>query len=109
MSAKTQKPRYQILNEARTQGHFTVRFSTSPTEVEILGPYLSNKTIAQFDVCKSIAAAEAIANAQYTTLAVNNLHELASALEKFTILNEAHYKDIAGLIKNAKQALAMIS
>jgi hypothetical protein len=30
---------------------------------------------------------------------------LRDALEKFTILNPAHYKDIAGLIHNATEAL----
>jgi hypothetical protein len=37
--------------------------------------------------------------------AVNTHAQLVEALEKFTLLNPDHYKDIAGLIINAKNVI----
>lgn len=104
-------PLYKGLNESRTQGNWATIESGAKSSLRIYATDHVQKThvLDCYSFASGIKEEEAKANTEYTALAVNHLAELAQALEKFTILNEAHYKDIAGLIRNAKEALNRIS
>lgn len=105
MTQETNKPLYQQLNEQRTQGYwhqFGYKEKSTFLEVE-------KGTIAEFKFGVSKAEqAEDITNAQYTALAVNNLAEIAEALE--SLISELETKGATGkLIEKAKEALNKIS
>lgn len=98
------KPLYQQLNEARTQGEWEYDFTHrtnngSPQDNYIYNPMF---TVEFGD------GAKARANAQYTALAVNNLHHLAEALEKLLKANQNGEAQGSNWI-NAHQALSRIS
>ncbi len=63
----------------------------------------------QKDAPRIIACVNACAGMEDPQAEIDQLRterdELMKALEKFTILNPAHYKDIAGLINNAAETL----
>lgn len=74
MNTDNKTPLWKQLNEARTQGEWR-------TEVYILISYKGMKNICNMGIANFLPANEVEANANYTALAVNNLHHLAEALE----------------------------
>lgn len=95
MKQENKKPLYKVLNEQRTQGDWKangMQIESAGWNVATLNPYAPE--ISNFE-----------ANAQYTALAVNNLHHLAEALE--TLLEFTDKRQVG--YKKAKEALNRIS
>lgn len=74
-------PLYKKLNSERTQGALAYRSGDTDSYAELLGPINSDKTVCIFPKKCFVTEAEAKANAQYITIAANNLHQIAEALE----------------------------
>ena len=89
---------YQQLNEQRTQGEWVDVLNPISAEYEVV---CSHCDIAVFN---GINSSVDCTNAQYTALAVNNLHHLAEALE-----NIATHSEDKEAVRLAKQALSRIS
>src|SRR5689334_3216611 len=82
MSNETVKPLYKVLNSERTQGNIEIDFTTAFTNLNKTNTsiyLLADSRIT--NTAHGMNLEEAKANAQYTALAVNNLHHLAEALE----------------------------
>lgn len=100
---------YQQLNEQRTQGEWVDVLNPISAEYEVV---CSHCDIAVFN---GINSSVDCTNAQYTALAVNNLHHLAEALENMlgcydnpmSRRNMNEFQKEA--IETAKQALSRIS
>ena len=102
---QSKQPLYKVLNEQRTQGEW------NEDGLAIVGPR------PEIEICVMTndedVKGEAYANAQYTALAVNNLHLLAEALEE--MIKEAHHANLTGMatspfvLTRAKEALNKIS
>lgn len=107
---------YQQLNEVRTQGEWepvVMRYTSDPKEIitgvgiELRPDYkevVFDTILPDEDEQYAIEHARIKANAQYTALAVNNLHHLAEALE-----NIATHSEDKEAVRLAKQALSRIS
>ena len=93
---------YQQLNEQRTQGEWVDVLNPISAEYEVV---CSHCDIAVFN---GINSSVDCTNAQYTALAVNNLHHLAEALEKLIEANRKGEAQGTNWI-NAQQALSRIS
>ena len=93
---------YQQLNEQRTQGEWADELNPISAEYEVV---CSHCDIAVFN---GINSSVDCANAQYTALAVNNLHHLAEALGKLIEANRKGEAQGTNWI-NAQQALSRIS
>lgn len=83
MNNETTKPLYKVLNEQRTQGEWwshspIIKF---PVHRVLCGEPPEASEVAKFFTATMDNADKQQANAQYTALAVNNLHHLAEALE----------------------------
>jgi len=78
MSNQDKKPLYKVLNEQRTQGRATIELRSFESSDLMFG----NDRVGELYCGSEYTEIEAEANAQYTALAVNNLHLLAEALEK---------------------------
>lgn len=76
-TSETTKPLYQTLNKERTQGE--LRASTYGTGISLLLDKPNGETLYSF--CEFPVNLKS--DAQYTVLAVNNLHHLAEAMQKF--------------------------
>jgi len=114
-----QKPLWKELNASRSQGVFD--FDINANNGYDLYIQNSLKTIGTFirkDVSYMPNEKEAEANAQYATLAVNNLTTLAEALE--TLIDRLHTNwdaitsggqkgILTAITKEAKEALSKIS
>jgi hypothetical protein len=110
------QPLYKVLNSKRTQGEWVPNdYSKSnifEPHFEVSSPETKRKV---FDT--PVVESEDEANAQYTALAVNNLHILAEALEKIILwmqsLKRHRYfvsESLAGHhLQNGEQALQNIS
>lgn len=103
MSKTTTKPLYKRLNEERTQGEWGISKdgcdieTTDSAKLGILAVYAISKEKDK-------------ANAQYTALAVNNLHKIAEALEKIKELSSEWDSNTHNQITEiAKEALNNIS
>lgn len=86
-TSETTKPLYQTLNKERTQGE--LRASTYGTGISLLLDKPNGETLYSF--CEFPVNLKS--DAQYTVLAVNNLHHLAEALQPFIKLADAVLKD----------------
>ena len=127
MNTDKQKPLYQRLNEQRTNGNWSIspldgRIVTYPTNQSISAPigvmtpcYTKSKHIFSETDIEKVKA-----NAEYTALAVNNLHLLAEALEKamqiierldeeYSDATDRHSSYTRGEYNSLKEALARIS
>ena len=93
---------YQQLNEQRTHGEWVDVLNPISAEYEVV---CSHCDIAVFN---GINSSVDCTNAQYTALAVNNLHHLAEALEKLIEANRKGEAQGTNWI-NAQQALSRIS
>lgn len=84
-----EKPLWKVLNEQRTQGEW--QLSENEDNKELVTRVSNGLITANFE-CDYFnskhSKGETTANAQYTALAVNNLHILAEALEKLHDLLE---------------------
>lgn len=102
---ETTKPLYQRLNEERTQGEWMLYDDRPNGWVLNAG---IKRVISVFDKDD-----ENTANAQYTALAVNNLHHLAEAMQKFidnVIENPKLYENQISYYKGVfREALNRIS
>ncbi len=90
-------PLWKELNEKRTQGEWIIRHNIGYR----ITPKDSGKYIAAINHTTGWVQ-ESQANAQYTALAVNNLHHLAEALE--TLIN-VNLNNINVLSRSEKEAL----
>ena len=110
-TTESKQPLYKVLNEQRTQGQWGYgEYKGSESyKAHIIGDYSNEiaKFYWQTENNKSNNDKQSEANAQYTALAVNNLHHLAEALEKIAECEgeKLDAKDAAGFIKIAKEAL----
>lgn len=122
MEQENKKPLYKVLNEQRTQYNwvsgrhiggttFKSHIITEPHSIEVCKFYY------QESEQKECEDNQAQANAQYTALAVNNLHHLAEALQMAVYLedNKRAIAEIMALpyveaefYKPAKEALSRI-
>lgn len=93
---------YQRINEQRTHGEWVDVLNPISAEYEVV---CSHCDIAVFN---GINSSVDCTNAQYTALAVNNLHHLAEALEKLIEANRKGEAQGTNWI-NAQQALSRIS
>lgn len=91
------QPLYKVLNEQRTQGEWETPDNTIWSGQDEIGKFLYHGNSANK------------ANAQYTALAVNNLHHLAEALEALTkwVIHNTDATPTA--LINAREALSRIS
>ena len=80
------KPLYQQLNEQRTQGDWRVfkRDGLFPSIIMHGSEDDYIRSYGRTGFCMNVGGVESVikANAQYTALAVNNLHHLAEALDE---------------------------
>lgn len=98
---------YQQLNEARTQGEWQTFEEGTVGEYSIVAspaPTDGGDLIFEAPINWEASMSRWEANAQYTALAVNNLHHLAEALE-----NIATHSEDKEAVRLAKQALSRIS
>lgn len=115
MSNEIYKPLYKVLNERRNQYDWSVNnpiaINDTREPMHLISIYAENGEHISDKRILTTHLPHHLANAQYTSLAVNNLHVLAEALE--TIKNvltdwngEGKYQN---LIEHAKTALSKIS
>ncbi len=114
MTQQTQQPKYKVLNEQRTQGEWYSKAALSSDFTYIRYVTTEKGIIANIRHRKELELLENLANAEYTALAVNNLHHLAEALEDMIGLWQS-LSEVLPPTKNevafskAKEALARIS
>lgn len=98
---------YQQLNEQRTQGEWEINEEDNTVSKYRMYSTKDGANIMWLDPDDESKDNEQ-ANAQYTALAVNNLHHLAEALEKLIEANRKGEAQGTNWI-NAQQALSRIS
>ena len=105
-TTESKQPLYKVLNEDRTQGKWQVSKYPAIGYPNVIKSEFTSSHIALMGLPTEGEdnTVEAEANAQYTALAVNNLHHLAEALENIL----SHTED-AEAKRLAKQALSRIS
>jgi len=104
MKTETKKPLYKVLNEQRTKGEWFEEYDNDE-----FGQFYSifageGENVFRYPY-RIVKDEEYKANAQYTALAVNNLHLLAEALEG--VIRVADRK--TDEFDKAKEALSKIS
>ena len=114
MQKDNKQPLYKVLNEQRTQGYLLSLKMDDKYIIHTLEDKF--KFTHHLSIDDTINKDEAKANAQYTALAVNNLAELAEALQGLLSSYKADFKTITGselndteAVKKAKEALNKIS
>lgn len=113
MTQKQYKPLYKVLDEQRTQGEWIndndmVANGVEPTDETIFGSFLGEDY--HYPCVHERSKNEAKVNAAYTALAVNNLANLAEALQNFiTDCELSGWGYNPDHIEQAKEALNKIS